>query len=287
MTIDFKATTVSILSVLCVLWTLTGCGDNKFESAYETAQTLSADGSLTDTESIKYFKSSQELLRELAGIKIKAEQRNLYVLEKLLDRYQNLDMWPRAIETAEKLIQLQPTNAEWYIRKGRAHVQMSTVSESHHEPAERAFRTALEIDANSIRAHFGLGLLYGFHMDEVEKARRHLRKAAYEIPITVKNRPEVVDARFALGKLEFQNGRVNQAKEAFDSILNMESLSSESRFLAQKNLGDVYRRRGSTEMAKQHYHRAYEINPVDSTIRNRLRSLGVEVQDRFNRFEGQ
>lgn len=264
---------------------LSGCGDNKYQRAYETAKTLSSDGSLSDTEAVKYLESSEDVLQQLAGIKIKAQNRHLYVLEKLLERYENLKMWPKAIETADKLIDLQPTTIDWYIRKGRAHVRLSKVDESHYEPAERAFRAALELDSDSLRAHYGLGLLYGFHMDKIPRARRHLRQAAYETTITVKNRPEVVDARFALGKLEFQSERFDQAREAFDSILKLESISSESRFLAQKNLGDVARRTGSTELAKQHYHKAYDINPVDSSIRQRLRSLGVEIDDRFERFD--
>lgn len=276
---------VGSLLVSGVMLGVAGCGDNKFQEAYETAKTLSSNGDLTDTQAIKYYGTSQELLRQIAGLKIKAERRNLYVLRQLLGHYEDLEMWSQVVETADKLVGLQPTNKEWYIRKGRAHIQLSTVDSSHHEPAERAFRAALEIDPNSLKAHYGLGVLYGFHMDEGAKARRHLRKAAYETKVTVKNRPEVVDARFALGKFEYETGNLSAARKAFQSILGMESLTSESKFLAQKNLGDVYRRMGSTELAKQHYHQAYNINPVNSSVRDRLRSLGVEIEDRFNRFE--
>lgn len=273
--------TFIILSLLA----LVGCGDSGYKDTYEVAKKLSNRGPLTDTEYVRRLETSEELLDQVAGIKIKAIQRKLYVLEKMLNQYENLKMWPKVIETAKKLVELQPSNIEWYLHQGRAHTNMAGVREESVEKAERSFRTALELEPDSIKAHYGLGILYGFHTGDIKLARRHLNKAANDVEITVKNRPEVVQARFALGKLEYQNGNSSPARETFKSILGMESISQEAKFLAQKNLGDVYRQMGSRELAKQHYHKAYELEPTDSQIRSRLRGLGVEVQDRFNRFE--
>jgi lipopolysaccharide biosynthesis regulator YciM len=262
-----------------------GCGQSDLERTYEVAKRLTDKGSLSDTQYVRHLETSEELLDQIAGITIKASQRRLYVLQQLVNHYENLKMWPKAVEVAKKLSELQPGNIEWYLHLGRFHSNMIASDRSHIEQAERAFRTALEIDPNSIQAHFGLGLLYGFHTDDLNRARQHLEKASYEIPVTVKNRPDVVDARFALGKLEYQEGNLDRARDVFRSILQLESISAQSRFQAHRNLGDVFMSMGVTEMAKQQYHEAYEIQPYNSAIRSKLRNLGVTVEDRYNRFE--
>jgi tetratricopeptide (TPR) repeat protein len=275
---------LAVLVCLLVL-VLSGCGESEYERTYRMAKELSQKGPLTDTEYVRRLETADELLEQVTAVKIRASERHLYVLQRLLDHYENLEMWNKAVPVAERLTRLQPTNENWYRHLGRIHSTLSQVDKSHIEPAERAFRTALELNPNSVRASSGLGLLYAFHAEEIEKGRKFLRRAAYDQKITVRNRPHVQDARFALGKLEFQNGRLSEAQEAFESILDMESIPKEARFLALQNLGDVHRSRGATELAKQFYHRAYEIEPTDSQIRSRLRNLGVTVEDRFNRFE--
>lgn len=276
--------TFAVLSCLFVV-ALTGCGESEYERTYRVAKELSQKGPLTDTEYVQRLETADELLEQVTSVKIRASERHLYVLQRLLGHYENLEMWNKAVPVAERLTRLQPTNEEWHRHLGRIHSTLSRTDESHVEPAERAFRTALELNPDSIRANYGLGLLYGFHADEVQRGRKFLRRAAYEQNVTVKNRPHVVDARFALGKLEFEKGETAAAQEAFESILEMESISREARFLALKNIGDVHRSRNATELAKQSYHKAYEIEPTDSQIRSRLRNLGVTVEDRFNRFE--
>jgi tetratricopeptide (TPR) repeat protein len=276
---------IGTISLIFFVIVLAGCGNEPYEETYQVAKKLSQKGPLTDTEYVRRLETSDELLEQIASLKLRASDRQHYVLRRSLNHYENLRMWNKALPVAEKLTRLQPTKEEWYIRLGRIHATLSRVEEGHIEPAVRAFETALEIDPESVRANYGLGMVYGFHADKPKQGRTYLRKAAYEIPVTVKNRPHVVDARFALGKLEFQEGRTGAAQEAFEKILEMESVSQESRFLALKNLGDVHRSRNAKELAKEYYHKAYDIQPTDSSVRSRLRQLGVTVEDRFNRFE--
>ncbi len=270
-----------VISVFLVL----GCGQEDYEETYEVAKRLSQKGPLTDTEYVRHLETSDELLKQITSIKIRASNRQHYVLRNLLDHYENLEMWRKAASVAERLTQLQPTKEQWHVRLGRVHARLSQVDEDHIEPAQRAFRTALEINPDSVQANYGLGVLHGFHAGNPDKGRRFLRQAAYKSKVNAKTRPYVVEARFALGKLEFQQDKWEAAREAFEKILDLESISRESRFLALKNVGDVYRSRNSNDLAKKYYQRAYDIEPTDSAVRSRLRSLGVTVEDRFNRFE--
>lgn len=271
--------------VFFLLILLTGCGENELQKNYELAKKLSNKGPLTDTGFVRRLETSEELLEQIARVKIKASKQHVYVLEKMLDNYENLKMWNKAAGVAEKLTSLQPGKLKWYIRLGRIHSHLSVRDESHIVQAERAFRTALELEPNSIRAHYGLGVLYGFRTDKIELAREHLKQASFDNKVTVKKRPYIMESRFAFGKFEYSQGNPARAVEPFKSILEMESIPTEARFLAHKNLGDVYKSMNSSELASQHYQKAYDIQPTNSEIRSRLRSLGVSVEDRYNRFE--
>jgi lipopolysaccharide biosynthesis regulator YciM len=273
----------SVLIVLLLSIFLVGCGETDYEKTYRVAKELSSKGSLTDTEYVRRLATSQELLEDIASIKIEASKRKLYVLEQLLDHYEKLDMWPEARKVADRLVELQPTNIEWYLHLGRIHSNLSKVDDSHIKPAERAFKTALEMDPNSIKANYGIGVLYGFRKGNIEQGRRYLEKAGYDNEMTVQNKPIIVDARFALGKLEYQNNNFRAARETFKSILDMTSISTSARAIANKNLGDVYRAMNSTDLAKQAYLRSYDLDPTNSQVRSRLRELGVEISDRFGR----
>lgn len=274
--------------ILVVLVGFVGCGDSRgerFERAYRLAQQLSSDGALSDTEVIRYSRVSRSLLERLARLKIKASEREVYVLERLLDSYQNLRMWPRAVEVADQLIRLQPTEPDWYQRKGQVLSQWSRVEPGRAEAAERAFQAALELDPQLLRARYGLGVLYAFRMDRTGEARRQLKRITDRKTVRAKQIPVVVEARFALGKLEFQQGNYRAAQDVYRTISEMGSIDSHSRFLAYKHRGQTYRQIGAPERARRMYQEAYQIQPTNSSVRNALRELGVTLDDRFEKFE--
>jgi len=269
-------------SLLCMLIAfltpLFGCGESRYEKALRTARTLMGNGDLSDTAAVSNMETSRQLLKNLAGIKIRASRHQVYVLEKLLQRYEDMEMWPRAAEVVNELIRLQPTEVKWHVDKGRIYSQWSQVKPNLIEESERAFQTALELNPQSLEARYGLGILYAFRANQVDEARPHLKRVSNHSPITVKNRDIIRQARFALGRMEFEQGNLSQAVNVFQKLSTMDNTAPSTRFLALRNLGRTYQRMGASEMARDTYRKALEIRPNDGGVRRRLRNLGVEPE---------
>jgi len=264
---------------------LSACGQTSQERALETARELARNGSISDTEAIESLSASNQLLERLASVKIRASQEQVYVLRRLLERYKDQQMWPRASETVDQLIELQPTESRWHLEKGQIHSSWSQVDPDQVPVARRAYETVLELKPDSLSARYGLGILHGFRADNPNIARQYLREVANRQPITAKNRPMIRRGRFALGRLEFEQGNLSAAARQFQAVTEMESIAAEYHFLAHRNLGRTYRQMNDLDRARNHYQRAYEIQPTDGTVRRQLRELGVDVSDRYNRFE--
>lgn len=279
----FRFFPVALFLLLSVL--LSACGQSPQEQALQTARQLSQTSSLNDTEAITSLSASNDLLERLASVKIKASQRQVYVLKKLLDRYKSQKMWPRAAEIVAQLIDLQPTESRWHLEKGQIYSNWAQVDPRHVEPARRGYQTALELSPDSLAARYGLGILYGFRGDQPERARQYFKQVTKHQPITAKNRPIIRRARFALGRLEFEQGNLRESARQFRSVTKMESIPSRYHFLAYRNLGQTYRAMNNLDRARKSYRQAYKIQPTDDTVRRRLRELGVDVSDRFNRYE--
>ena len=276
------------LFVFCILLfsvVLSACGQNSREQALETAQELARNGALSDTEAIESLSASNQLLERLASVKIRASQQQVYVLQRLLERYKNQKMWPRASETVDQLIDLQPTESRWHLEKGQIHSSWSQVDPDQVSVARRAYQTVLELSPDSLPARYGLGILHGFRAENPDIARQYLREVVQHQPITSKNRPVIRRSRFALGRLEFEQGNLSAAARSFQAVTEMESIVAEYHFLAHRNLGRTYRQMNDLDRARNHYQKAYEIQPTNSTVRHQLRELGVDVSDRYNRFE--
>jgi tetratricopeptide (TPR) repeat protein len=264
---------------------MSGCGQSRQEEALQTARTLMSTGGLSDTEAVRYLETSDELLERLASVKIRAQQNRLYVLEKLTNKYENMRMWPEAAESVDKLVRLQPTEIRWHLAEGRIHSQWSQVDSDHVETAEEAFRTALELDSDSLEAMYGLGVLLAFRAGEPSEGREYLARVADHTPVNVHNREIIKQARFALGRFYYEGGNAGEAVQEFQRIVEMESISPTSRVLAYRNLARSHIELGNRGRARDVLKSAYDLQPYNSQIRGMLRELGVDIDDRYNRFD--
>ncbi len=254
---------------------ITACSQTSREKALQTAKDLASTGKLSDTEAIENLQTSRKLLQKLVEIKISAEEWNIYIIRRLVKHYRNQEMWPKAIREINKLTRLQPTEARWYLLKGRVYSQWSRVDESKMKPAVEALNVAIDLDPEMLEAKYSLALLRAFRQKKWELGRKLLRDIAYETEVTSNNRPMVRKARFALGKLEFERGNTRAAKQVYETITKMKRLPLDSKFLALKHLARCQKQLGARQLAANTYKKAAEIKPGNRSVREALRSLGV------------
>ncbi len=255
---------------------LSACGQTPQEEALQTAKRLARTADLSDTEAIESLEHSQRLLDRLVEIQMSAAEWNLHVTRKLMDYYRRQEMWPKAVEQAEKLIQIQPTHARWYYLKGQIYGEWSQVDPEKVELAIDALRVALDLEPELYEAKYYLGLLKAFRQGEVARGRQHLEEVAYDLPLTAQNRPLVRRARFTLGKLEFEINNVSAARDIYHSILEMERLPRADKFRTHRLLSQVYRTMGAHQLAANQLRHAASIYPDDPRLQRQMKELGID-----------
>ena len=79
-----------------------------------------------------------------------------------------LGQYDLALKHLEKGCDLAPGNIHCSLFKGQALLGLS-----RYEEAESAYRQALAIDAQSLYAHYGLGVIYDLYLMDYDKAEQH------------------------------------------------------------------------------------------------------------------
>ncbi len=267
---------IVFLTLVTVVFFLAGCGPSPHEEALRTARRLARTGELSDTEAIQNLHTSQELLEELVRIQINANEWNLYLIRRLVNFYHRREMWPQALEQVEKLIDIQPTEPRWYLLKGQIYGEWSRIDLELVEPAIEAFNVARDIDSELHEATYYIALLKGFRLGDVRRARPLFEEVGYQIPSPAEHRSLIRRARFALGKLEFEQGNIRAARDVYESIAQMENLPRHEEFRVRRLLGIVYRVLGARDKAINDLRKAQRLYPDDPRVQEELRKLGVD-----------
>jgi len=265
-----------LVLLLLLVFVVAGCGKTKHEKALEVAKRLTLTGSLSDTEAVKSLQQSEKLLNRLVRIKIDAAKWRIRSLRRLSEKYIEMGMLELASKELEKLIDLQPVQPRWYIMKGQLYSRWATVAEDKISKAERSFQTALELENDSLPARYGLGVLYAFQADRPQRGRQFLRELSFDQRVTNRTRTYVKKARFALSRLEFQQGNYRETVRILREITKMQTLNRDSRFMAYKNLGQVYEQLSAKEMAIQAYRKANDVYQYDNEVNKALERLSSQ-----------
>jgi len=183
----------------------------------------------------------------------------------------------RALEYADKALQLDPRHAEAHIRKGLLHLDRNL-----YEPALMCFRTALEVRWG-VRAYQGAVRAY-IGLDRVKEALTSAKESLQRMPRNAKalslvgqalsQLPECMDkAKVAFDKARQLNPLCSDTVMAqVDVLLQQERLEESAdcleaflrlrdRDFIHSRLGDIYVKTHKYEGALNEYHMALAMNP--------------------------
>lgn len=136
--------------------------------------------------------------------------------------------------------------AETHAVIGRAHLQLDDLDE-----AERAFRTALSIDARHVSAHVGLS--------QVLQQKNHAEKALAIALAATKIDPGSAQAHYTAGLCLAELGASDKAREAYERALELDP----SLHAALMSLGYLAMELGDGEAAHGFFKRAVEKKPSE------------------------
>lgn len=138
----------------------------------------------------------------------------------------------------------QKVPAETHAVMGRAHLQRDDLDE-----AERAFRTALSIDARHVTAHVGLS--------QVLQQKNHSDKALAIALAATKIDPESAQAHYTVGLCLAELGATEKAREAYERALAVDP----SFHAALMSLGYLAMELGEAETARGLFQRSIALKP--------------------------
>lgn len=260
-----KATCVIVLAVLPGLITCSGSPsseDRKKARALLESESFAQPLVVNSTV-------DEERFRRMAALTLKANRKRPYVLRELVQHYKAQKNWQRALEYLNELIELQPLDSRWYLKRGQILGERFD-SDRDLEQAQNAFRTAIRLGEDpassvTLEARYGLGLLLAFRLDRKQQGAQQLRRVL-DARETVQNRMVHKEARFALGRLAYEEADWNGARNHFRSAALMKGIPSESRFRALENLARTLRK-------LQRNQRAQTVRRMAKAVKRRELSL--------------
>ncbi len=159
---------------------------------------------------------------------------NLGIYYKMLAiEYIESEMYGLAMESLEKAIKIYPENEILFYLGGMSTARMAksemdrTVQEELFNKAERYYLRALEIDHDYVDALYGLSVLYIFELDRTLEAEPLLETI-------LEKESKNVDAMFLLARVYVYSGRIEEAVELYDTIIETTS-SPEKKQRAREN----------------------------------------------------
>lgn len=150
-----------------------------------------------------------------------------------------------AIKEFQETVRLAPDSplAQYWL--GRAYFY-----NQEPEPAEKAFKKVLELDAKNYHALAMLGKLYSFDRGKLDQAQQYLQQALEESP-------DNLEAHFDLGRIYAMKGEQQQALREFGFTFAKEGEFAIYHF----EMGRILEAWGQKGEALQNYQRALVLNP--------------------------
>lgn len=154
-------------------------------------------------------------------------QENLGMYYKMLAlEYIDREMYGLALENFEKAIEIYPENKILFYWAGVCAGRMAKAQVEEDEAeellqtAEQYYLRAIELDRDYVDALYGLSILYIFEMDRISEAEPLLERI-------LQKETRNVDTMFLLARVYAATGRIDNAIEMYDEIIDTTSVKEE------------------------------------------------------------
>ena len=151
----------------------------------------------------------------------------------------------RSIEQFEKALAIRPSYADALAQLGLAYYR-----ENDKQKAMAAYEKSLSFNKNNAKVYSNMGIIY-FEAKQLAKAEEVYRKS-------VKLDPRFVDARRNLGSVLAMQGQFSDSIIQFQEAIKYEPNDATLHYY----LAQATRDGGNPDLAKQHFERAYQLNPA-------------------------
>jgi cytochrome c-type biogenesis protein CcmH/NrfG len=232
--VGFKASCVAYIVLVVLL--AAGCGNREEKRILTESRKVLSD----PDRSVEELDSLRPGLRKIIDMKLQAVNHLELANRALGRRYLVAGSYNLALEALEEAEYLQPYSAfikkdlgECYYFVGASALDQEEREESFEK--SRAYYTkAIEIDPELLEARYGFSLVLYYGFDDVQAAIEQMKEV-------VKEEPENVEARFALGRYYYELGEYSKALGEYIEITKLLPKSSPKRQKAEANIVQINR----------------------------------------------
>ncbi|MBN1501380.1 MAG: hypothetical protein JW982_14565 [Spirochaetes bacterium] len=207
------------MNKLCIIMILSAflmsCGgDDPISRIFKLKAVKNVQVYATDDEIADLEKEAGKY-EALVDKKIEASDNLVQVYESLGMRYLYRKDWNSAINALEKSISHGNEKDTVFQKLGTAYANRGAVLNSQDDflNAEAYYKKTLSINNSNIDAKYGLGLLYYYKLDRKNEGYEIIRQLTVDIK-------DFYPARFAYGRMEYEENNKNAALGIFQSIYN-------------------------------------------------------------------
>jgi len=162
------------------------------------------------------------------------------------------------ISSFEKAINLEPKNPVLYTELGKLYLVKGDL-----EKAEEEFKIAIDSKGDYLDARIQDAL--------ISEQKENTEEATKKIEEIVTNYPLSVEARFQLGRLYFNQDRLDEAIFQLEQATYLMPNHSNSLYF----LGLIYEKKGEKEKALEYFNKVLELNPGNQTVLDKIEKLKI------------
>ena len=202
--------------------------------------------------------------------------------------YENTTLYSRSanewvIKSYEKALELEPTNAVFQAKLGRAYmVQAGTSAEDekdeNYTKSQEAFKRAVALKPDYLAAHYYLALLY--------ETKKQFSEALNEISLAYQIAPQNQDIIYELGRISYNKAMAEapsdlsnnldfkRGLDAFNLVLGANPNHANALYslsLAYENLGEI-------SQALEKLRQVQALNPDNEQVNQKIQSLESKLQ---------
>lgn len=203
-----------IIILLLFVLSISSCGDDPISKIFKLKAVKNVQVNATDEE-IDELKEKAAEYEGLLAEKIETSDKLASVYESLGLQYIYRRNWTLAIDAFEKAIGYGNDKDTVFQKLGAAYANRGKLTSEKKDllKAENYYKKALELNTGNPDARYGLGLLYYYALGKKDSGFKLIKKITIDIP-------SYYPARFALGRMFYEDGLNSQSLAVYQSLLN-------------------------------------------------------------------
>lgn len=239
---------------------------------------LNRAGKLAESEAPEDWERAIEEYQKVIDLKIEAHDKTAYLHRRLADLFLEREMFNKAEEHYLAAIEFLPNVADLHYSLGITYANLGITEEGYLDKAIAEYEKAVKLKPDFAKPYYGMGLIYFFKKGMKDAGISNIQKA-------ISCDSDYIDAYVALGRMYYETGNFRGAIEEYEEAISKYPRKAKIVATYYDNIGLAYLALGENQKAISSFEQALKINPQHTEARAHLQEMGIDVKDRWKKWE--